>query len=1053
MMKFSEIQQKTIDSRGKNVVVSASAGSGKTSVLVERLCQLVIHDHISIDSILAMTFTEDAASEMKARLKRKLSEQEKTEYVQNQLALLETADISTIDSFCYKIVQTYYYQIPISYSMSQHVENGPVRLQAFEQAYQRACNELDAADYAQLKLYFLAFGKDDESIQNRLQAFLNIANAKPDPQAWMQSAKNVHENVKFWFFQYFKERLLAMISMCEDVLQGLDEVDFLKIKDYDNYVHLFESKITWLKDCLQKIESQDYPAFLTQFKNYIETTKRFPKTINKIDYKQIGEEFKSFEQDITDCLFSIDLWKQDHQRIQPVLQTFVKLSILTQQYFQEEKKKAQILDFSDMEHFAFELLKNPIIQEEMRNHFEMILVDEFQDTNDLQESIIALIERGNNVFRVGDIKQSIYGFRQAKPDIMKNHMKKEDDCNETLVMSENYRSNQSIIDFNNDFYQNIMNNALLESQFSSKDIAKIGTDGQIHTPQFPVRFLFTQYDEWAANQDVKTSKVQAKKIHRLHRVDLIANDIIKHHETGTPYRSMCILTRTHGVHQELKEGLEAYGIPVLAEIDHGFYANQAIQIIVATLKSLLDPDDDIALTAMLCSPMAHVSQMQLSKACVDRNTDRSLFEHLKNYAFMKPFYEIYESRTLPVPRLIQYLYNYHEFYYNYTSGQDKTNLDLLLEMASTYPDPNDLKGFLHQIQEEAELDKTSEAFPYGKEEDVVKIKTMHHSKGLQFPIVYILSKTSSTDMEASNPMIFDEQMGIAMQGLSQSHRLKRVSPLSIAFKTKKFHDELAEEMRIFYVATTRAEKELVIVDAIKSLDTFRYPLNERALLQNQSYTSWLLHTYLMHPSALFVFDEKKDLYERPLPARKKGKMEVFKLYQQPIEQVGSQTASASKKENKWKEADFTVNTSVQRGTLFHEIAAQCSFPYQEAEICQFAKDRGYSLHKKDIDQILALNENLMYFDWMNHKHAFECSYVVNQKDQLIHGFMDLVVWYEKEIIILDFKTDYVMNESELIDKYTSQLQIYRQAVQKIYPQMKVKSYLYSFYLERICEIL
>lgn len=1051
-MKFSAIQQKTIDSRGKNVVVSASAGSGKTSVLVERLCQLVIQDRISIDSILAMTFTEDAASEMKARLKKKLSELPKNEYIQNQLALLETADISTIDSFCYKLVQTYYYQIPISYSMSQHVENGPLRMQAFEQAYQKACDELDTSAYAQLKLYFLAFGKDEERIQQSLQSFLNIANAKPHPEFWMEQAKTMHEEVPFWFFQYFRERLVAMISMCKQVLSGLDENQFKKIKDYENYHNLFTDKIVWLNDCLKKVKENDYDGFSSQFKSYLETTKRFPKTINKIDYKQIGEEFKDFEQDITDCLFPISVWKKDQAQIHPVLDAFVTLAINTQKYFQEEKKKAQILDFADMEHFAFQLLQNPIIQEEMRNHFEMILVDEFQDTNDLQESIIQLIERGNNVFRVGDIKQSIYGFRQAKPDIMKAHMIKEDDQNETLVMCENYRSDQSIIQFTNQFFHSIMNTDLLGSQFSDFDIAQAGTNQQKALPQKPVRFLFTQYEEWAANQAEKVSKLQAKKMHRAHRVDLIAHDILKHHETGTPYRSMCILTRTHSVHEELKEGLEAYGIPVLAEIDHGFYANQAIQIIVSTLKALLDPDDDIALTAMLCSPMVKVSQMQLSKACVNRNLDVSLFEHVKNFDFMKSFYEIYEQRTLQIPYLIQYLYNYHEFYYNYTSGQDKTNLDLLLEMASVYPDPNDLKGFLHQIEQEANLDKTSEAFPYGKEEDVVKIKTMHHSKGLQFPIVYILSKTSSSDLEASNPMLFDEQMGIAMQGLSDSHKLKRVSPLSIAFRTKKFHDELQEEMRIFYVAATRAEKELIIVDSIKSLDAFRYPLNERALLQNRSYTSWLLHTYLMNPSAYFVFDEKTELYERPAKKYPKGKMEVFKLYNHPVEHFESQTASASKKEKHWKPVDFTINTSVQRGTLFHEIVAQCTFPYQEREIKQFASARGFTLYKKDVDQILALNENLMYFDWMNHKHEFECSYVVNQSDQIVHGFMDLVVWYEKEIVILDFKTDYVQHESELIERYTSQLNIYREAVQKIYPNKKVKSFIYSFYLSKMCEI-
>ena len=1053
-MKFSAIQQKTIDSRNKNVVVSASAGSGKTSVLVERLCQLVLKDRIPIDSILAMTFTEDAAAEMKTRLKIKLNQEEKTPYILDQLALLETADISTIDSFCYKIVQKYYYQIPISYAMSQHVENGPLRQQAFEQAYERACAQLDPQAFSDLKLYFLAFSKQEEDIQKLIQSFLMIAGAKPNPNQWMKQVESVHSDVPFWFFQFFRERIQAMISMNEEMLDSINEIDFPKIKNYEDSVQLFTSKVQWLKNCLEKINLQNYEEFSNLFKQYIETTKRFPKSLNKHDFSQIGTEYKKLEKEITDCLFPVSLWKEDHTYTKSLLHTFIELSSCTRTFFQEEKKKIQILDFSDMEHFAYQLLQIPMIQEEMRNHYEMILVDEFQDTNDLQESIISCIERGNNVFRVGDVKQSIYGFRQAKPDIMKRHMEQMDDKNETLVMSENYRSNASIIEFNNDFYEKIMNSSFLESQFSKEDIAKVGTSQQKETKQYPVRFLFTQYAKWAANQDAKPSLQAAAKLHRMHRVDLIAQDILKHHKQGVPYRSICILTRTHSEHEMLKSGLEAYDIPVIAEIDHGFYTNQAIQIIVSTLKTLNDPTDDIALTAMLCSPIGNVSQMQLSKACIQRNEEKSLYDHIKNYDFMSSFFEIYDHKHLSIPDLLCFLYNYHEFYYNHTSGQDKTNLDLLLEMASTYPDPKDLSGFIHLLEDEAGLDKTSEAFIYGKEEDVVKIKTMHHSKGLQFPIVYILSKTSTTNMDTRNPILFDEKLGVAMQSLTKNHRLKRESPATIAFRTKKFHDALAEEMRVFYVATTRAQQELIIVDCIKSLDSFSYPLNTRAFLQNRSYTSWLLHTYLNAPTRLFQLDEVEDLYERPEHKTNYRKSVPFKTYAQSSSSIESQTASGAKnKIVSWKPFSFSVNTGVLRGTLFHEIAAQCAFPYKEKEIVSFAKKRGHELSKEDISQILALNEDLMYFDWMNHEHEFECSYIVQQDHAFTHGFMDLVVWFRQEIVILDFKTDYVQSEKELIEKYKSQLAVYKKAMAKIYPDKEIKTFIYSFCLTKMCEIL
>ena len=275
------------------------------------------------------------------------------------------------------------------------------------------------------------------------------------------------------------------------------------------------------------------------------------------------------------------------------------------------------------------------------------MIDEFQDTNELQENIIQCFARKDNVFRVGDIKQSIYGFRQARPEIMQGHMDKEDENSCLIVLDENYRSNQSIVEFNNEFYDHIMNTTLLGKNFRQDDIAKVGTARQKDAEQHPVRFLYTEYLSWMENQEESFNKIQAKSLHKNNVYDLIANDILTKHEQGIPYSSICILTRTHSPQEELKKVLEAYEIPVLAEIDHGFYTNHAIQIVLSTLISLNDPNDDIALMASLCSPIGNVLYNDIAGCCIDKEKNTSLYSLVKDKPFMQSWQQLRQYKTNP----------------------------------------------------------------------------------------------------------------------------------------------------------------------------------------------------------------------------------------------------------------------------------------------------------------------------------------------------------------------------------------------------------------------
>lgn len=1031
-MDFSIPQKEAIDIRNTNVVVSASAGSGKTAVLVERLCQLVLKDHISIDSILAMTFTKDAAAEMKARLLSKLKEQPKTNYILQQMALLETASISTIDSFCLSIVQNYYYKIPISYTMSKQTASSAQTRIAFENAYKHAIQDLDLNSYTKLKMYFHSFGKTEEDIQKYIEDILAIINSKSeeDAKAWMENIQEsytyLNPKIMEYALKYFHNHCLAMTEILDEVINQI-----AKPEDY-------EIKKEYLSKCL---DATSYSDFKSQFELYLKNTIGFKKTIDKVDYSKYQTSFKEHETRIVENLFDEAFYLKDIQSHKNLVDTLFDLTNKVKLYFQLEKKKMEVIDFNDMEHFAYQLLQDPMIKEEMYNKYQMILVDEFQDTNELQEKIIASFCHENNVFRVGDIKQSIYGFRQANPKIMQAWMEKEDDNNTPLLLQENYRSNASVIQFNNDFYSKIMNNELLGEQFKDIDIANVGTKGQMESPQYPVRFLYTEY------KDEEGNKATIKKNHNENRFDLIAQDIIEKHNAGMPYKSMCVLTRNHAPQEKLKAVFEAYNIPAMITIDHGFFTNPAIQIVISTLKALEDLTDDISLCASLMSPLFNVSFSQIANCCIEKEKGTSLYMSIKSEDFMKPFFELYANKNKTITQLLQYIYAYNNFYYASTTIQDKNNLDYLLELAGQFENQNDIHSFVLQLSKDAMQDQTQEASLYGKEDDVVQVKTMHQSKGLQFPVVYILSQHEQRDKHGSSCILLDSTLGLSLKGLSLDYKLKYNSIYHLALQTKKELDDLAEEMRVFYVATTRPQKELVIVDTIESIEDFYSPLNAHTLLEDESYTGWLLHTYANTSASLVAFDKKSGLYERPLKVRQNNTPYALPAYSKESKAFSSQTASGAKIKLDWKEVSLSKNMGTIRGTLFHEIVAQCSYPYQEKEILSYATSYGYTLKDHDIKQILALNEDSLYSSWMKEKHVFEQSYIIEEKNQVVHGFMDLVIYKKDEVIIVDFKTDAVDNEQKLIDLYAIQLQTYKKAMKKL-TNLPINTYIYSFSLSK-----
>lgn len=1061
---FSKTQSQVICSRGKNLTVSASAGAGKTAVLVERLCQLVIQDRIPLSSILALTFTEDAAREMKSRLKQRLMEQEKDPWIDLQLSQLETASISTIHSFCLEIVKRYYYLAQLSYSVASHVDTGLADEQALEKAHQQALKTLEPHKRAALSLYLAAYGKNDKDLQEVILKFLDLARSKPDWKAWIQSCRQPSSKVADNFYGWFALRIQALIDIFGTMEEAVLEMSFSRIEKQQEYLTLFQGKQQKLKACLRALEEKNYMAFGNRFIEYIETSGKFTPTINKISFKEIQQDSRRYEKAIADVLFTPEVFYETAKETSLVQETFVEMAIAVQEEFLRLKKEAGFIDFSDMEQYAWQILQHPQAAQTLRNQYEVILIDEYQDTNDLQESIIQSFARENNVFRVGDIKQSIYRFRQARPQLMKSHLENVGKHDEVIAMQENYRSTKRLIDFNNTFFSNLMNVEGLSAQFSKMDMAQVGTEKQKEEPQAPIRFLFTEYQNMldpVSGEPLKEPK--ARSIHRKHRYDLIAHDIYEKLEANQiQMRDVAILTRTSTSHDELKQALESWGIRSIHHLRKGFYTNKAIQIVLSALRVIQDNRNDIALMAILCSPLTGFAQEDILPLLTNREEGQTLYQALhsspEGYKLLAIERKLKALKEKSLPEMVVAIYGLNDFYDQKTTSQDKTNLDLLLQKAVEASDLLDLDDFLNSASLEEDLDKTSEAIPFGKEEDAVKISTIHASKGLQYKLVYVLCEQFQRDMESGMPIQFDADLGLSFDGLDIFNHLKRPSASHLALAHKRYLEDMEEKMRLLYVACTRAEQELVFVDSLKSEDLYNGKLNTHALLNNKGFTSWFFHLFHTQSDPNVIFEKVETLYDRPdLSVLTQNKSVPLRFYNLPTKTIASQTASETKQKTTWKQIQNQAErSSVQareRGTFIHNIVSNIPYPYQSRDIEEKTKQAETTLDQKGIEQILALNSNPLYQKMMKSPHQFECSYCTKVDNAYVHGFMDLVVDLSKDkVAVVDFKTDIAFDSYTLLKKYRKQLETYKQALQKIYPQKKIQAWIYSFSLKEMIEV-
>lgn len=1065
MPKWNEQQRRAVETRERNILVSASAGSGKTTVLVGRLMDLVIKDKISVDQILAMTFTEAAANEMKKRLSASLQQEiaqtqdEKIlSHLRRQLTLLQDAQISTIHSFCLSILQRYYYVIGCSARQIQNIADSAQMEGMRQNAMEQTLNLHQGNALSALAKLFSMRIEEKKDLCGAIETLAAMAGSSPDPQQWLDqcilpyrctSLDDLPADIRRGFFSYLKLKQTQ-------ISQALAQIKDLFFYDYPEKTAHIE-KIN-LKDRLyqqaeEALNAMDYEGYRRAF--ITSSAQPMPRTPNKDDlrYARFKDMLVESEDALASILFDSETLLHDLHDSAGVVETLVACTRTYLEVYQKLKQQAQVIDFDDMEHFALQILtaNDHAIAKEYQKRFSVIMVDEFQDSNDIQDTIVQLIARSNNVFRVGDVKQSIYGFRHARPQIMQSYIDHPKETDEVIYLSNNYRSSETLVEFNNVFYQKLMNLPSFSSSYRTQDCVSIGGPWQQAVKE-PIHFqalLLNELKEQEAFTNMNQRQIKAL---------WIASQIKKmHEERKLAWKDFVVLVRSNHNKDDLRTAFDQLHLPYFIEIKHGFYQSSAIELILSALAFLRDPHDDIAFASIALSPLLDFNENQLAQARLKRKDKESFYQYFSSDpdASFQALDAVLKKRNLPIHSLLNELYDLNDYYSTSTSLQEKTNLDLLYQQAVAFEQEqsSDLYAFIDFIDSIKDA-QSGEANPISSDDDVIRVMSIHQSKGLQFPIVFLWSNHAQAALDFRSPFLFDPDLGIGIRSMD-SNCILRPSIVRIAMQHKKDREQLEEEMRILYVATTRAQNEMYIVDCIRSLELYQQELTTASVFSRCGYTGWFLQAFSQEPSALFHLETVTSSFDTAPLEKTRSEKQAIRHYEKQSSVLSGISASQRKQKQSFPLFDpkASQSTGAMRGTMLHEIAAGLLPPFSDEQIITLFKDKGIEPAANDLRQLHELIIDPQYIRWCAYPHVYrELPYSARIKDELLYGYIDFMAVNEKEIIIIDYKSDHLEDSAAFVDNYAIQLQTYADAVRTMYPDHMIQTWIYSFYLSKFITV-
>ncbi len=918
-MTWTESQKKVIDRRERNILVSAAAGSGKTAVLVERIIQKITQDKVDIDKLLIVTFTNAAAAEMRERIRdaieKKLEEEPEDTHLQRQFTLVHNAQITTIDSFCLYVIRNYFYKIDLEPNF-RVADEGELSLLRSD-----VLGKLLEAHYAAGEEAFLSFvagygsAKSDQAIQDMILKMYTYAQSYPWPDEWLVScgqAYDLKEEADMEQADWMKQFLDSLVTAVSDCGSQMREA--LNVCEEPDGPYMYADA---LKEDIRRLdairESGSYARFGEEINAYakafpkLAAARKFEGSVEKKELVQnIRNAMKKEIKDMRDKFFFKEPEEifLDMKKTAPAVKMLVALTEEFASCFAAEKKRKNLVDFSDMEHFALKILVDQTTKEptetadEFAALFDEIMIDEYQDSNYVQETLLRAVSKErfgqNNLFMVGDVKQSIYRFRLARPELF---MEKFDTyaagtpgC-ERIDLQKNFRSRDEVLSGVNDIFYKIMCRDLGNVVYDENAALYPGADypEDMDPAMFAMEVLVA--DESGAEEMERVeleARMIASRIHEMRKEGQTVTDKESGELRPMEYRDIVILLRSvSGMADTFVKVLLEEGIPAFTTSRTGYFSTVEIQTVLNMLRVIDNPMQDIPLAAVLYSPVGGFSGEDLAKiravsgektfyesiltydTMPEEETDQKLRERLRGFLAKL---EAFRKRVpyTPVHELITELLEetgYLSYITALPAGEQKcANVQMLIEQAIHYEDTS-YKGLFHFVRYIEKLRKYDvdygEADIINENENAVRIMSIHKSKGLEFPVVFAagMGKTFNTQ-DTRSRLILHPELGIGLDCMDTVRRTKTPTLLKRTLARQTEEENLGEELRVLYVALTRAKEKLILCGCLKDVEKkfgeyrqnadTEHPVSFLARSSAHCYFDWVL-------PALYSYPEKYEI--------------------------------------------------------------------------------------------------------------------------------------------------------------------------------------------------
>ena len=937
---WTEDQLKVINKRDSNILVSASAGSGKTAVLVERIIKKVLDEYLDVDKILVVTFTNAAAQELKEKILNAIykaldieKDPKKVNHLRNQLIYINRANITTIDAFCFKLVKENFNILDLDPNIRICEESQSILIKTrvledlLEKEYESYVDEKNV--FGLYNILELFNGKDEELLESILKIY-NFIQAFPYPFKWLEEQiekYNIDYDIDLYNTEFGRDIYDDIIAGIELAILKYDEYlnKIMGLEEFNKCAVILNEDINMLKVCVNANKSWD-----NLYNNLADFS--MPKfTIGKVSDEELKEEIATFrKKEVKEVVekarkkiysTSSEILK-DNNLAYGYIKYLYNFLISFDNNFKEEKKKQGIAEFNDIMHYALELLVDKEdnitdIAKDLKNKFKEIYTDEYQDTSYVQERILDAISKENNRFMVGDIKQSIYGFRQARPDIFNDKYNSYDLENENntkksckIILSKNFRSREEVINSINYIFEKIMSSKNGQCEYGINESLKCGNTKYVDSEDVsyktqiniidlkdqPIDMFEDSEESIELDEDLTSTQIEAKciayKIQDIMKKDKVMSDdgILR----NVRYKDIVILLR--GVKNKanvIEDALKENNIPVFCDTSSSIFEGDEVKLILSFLKIIDNPYQDIHIISIMYSIIGNFTLDEITKIRLYDNSsyvydtlnniindDEFINKEIKLVEKIKTFLNIIidytrYSKIYSISDLLIRLYKDTNIYYQFALEENaeskKANLDYLIELASSFYSTvgNTLNAYIKYIDnlKDKQDTSTSSAKIIGENEDVVRIMTIHKSKGLEFPIVILADTAKNYNFSDARKqkVVFHHKYGIGIDIVNQDLGVTYPSLIKQAIRSVIEKETKSEEIRLFYVALTRAKEKLYIFATTKdyekeyeaqSINFKDGKFNETLIASNTSYYKNMLPVIKYYNK---FEGEKKDL--------------------------------------------------------------------------------------------------------------------------------------------------------------------------------------------------